>query len=122
MKIVKPFLHWVVKSVLPEGLNPEQLKELGEITGGYSAAGFASLRSELKAKSIREDSKLSFEQVLELISDHIPPAIEETRRYQTLQALINCTRRSLLPDPDVSEDQRKQWSAELRELEAKGIR
>jgi hypothetical protein len=56
------------------------------------------------------------------VADNIPPAIEETRRYQTLQALVNCTRRSLLPDPNVTDEQRQQWAAELRVLEARGIR
>ena len=57
-----------------------------------------------------------------VVRDLIPPAIRETRRYQTLQALANCTRRSLLPDPDVDDDQREQWAAEIRDLEAQGIR
>ncbi len=46
-----------------------------------------------------------------MVRDQLPPAIEETRRYQTLQALVNCTRRSLLPDPNVTEDQRREWEA-----------
>ncbi len=46
--------------------------------------------------------------------DQLPPAIEETRRYQTLQVLVNCTRRNLLPDPDATEAQREEWSAELQ--------
>lgn len=116
------FLDWMVKPVLPDGLNPDQRKQLDDRTGGYSAASFASLRSELKARAKTHKGKLAFEQVLELIGDHIPPAIEETRRYQTLQALVNCTRRSLLPDPDITEPQRAAWAAELRQLEARGIR
>ena len=59
---------------------------------------------------------------MRLPSPNIPPAIEETRRFQTLQALVNCTRRSLLPDPAVTEAQRQAWSAELRALEARGIK
>jgi hypothetical protein len=39
-----------------------------------------------------------------------------------LQALINCTRRSLLPDPDISEEDRAQMEAEIRLLESMGIR
>jgi SpoVK/Ycf46/Vps4 family AAA+-type ATPase len=116
------FLQWAVKPVLPAELTAEQLKRLEEATRGYSAASFASLRSELKAKAKREGAAMDFERILTLVADNIPPAIEETRRYQTLQALINCTRRSLLPDPNVTEEQRQKWAAELRALEARGVR
>lgn len=116
------FLQWVVKPVLPAGLAPDQLKQLEEATRGYSAASFAALRSELKAKLKREGGQLAFDKILAVVADHIPPAIEDTRRYQTLQALVNCTRRSLLPDPKVTEDQRRRWEEELRHLEAKGVK
>ena len=46
---------------------------------------------------------------MEIMRDHISPAIGKTRRYQTLQALLNCTRRSLLPDPDFDEKDRDAW-------------
>jgi len=113
------FLHWAVKPVLPQGLTPEQLAQLDQATRGYSAAAFASLRAELKAKAA--SGQLDFAQVLALVSDSLAPAIEDTRRYQTLQALVNCTRRSLLPDPTVSAEQRRQWEEELRRLEEKGV-
>jgi hypothetical protein len=116
------FLQWVVKPVLPAGLASDQLNQLEEATKGYSAASFAALRSELKAKAKREDGQLAFDKILAVVADHIPPAIEDTRRYQTLQALVNCTRRSLLPDPKVTEDQRRHWEGELRALEAKGVK
>ena len=88
----------------------------------FRSAGFAALRSELKAKASQSKGPLPLEQVLAVVNDLLPPAIEETRRYQTLQALTNCTRRSLLPDPLVKEEQRKEWAAELRLLEARGVR
>ncbi|MCI0535665.1 MAG: ATP-binding protein [Verrucomicrobiales bacterium] len=116
------FLRWAVKGTLKEELSDEQLSAMAAATKNFSTAGFAALRSELKARAVRSGAPLSFEQALEVISDHLPPAIEETRRYQTLQALVNCTRRSLLPDPKVTDEQRQQWAAELRELEAKGVR
>jgi SpoVK/Ycf46/Vps4 family AAA+-type ATPase len=116
------FLQWALKPVLPSGLTSEQLKRLEEVTRGYSAAAFAALRSELKAKAKRHKDALTFEEVLAVVADQLPPAIEETRRYQTLQALVNCTRRSLLPDPAVTDEQRRKWAEELRELEARGIR
>jgi AAA+ superfamily predicted ATPase len=116
------FLKWVIKPVRPEGLNAEQLKRLEEQTRGYSAASFASLRSELKARAKREGGQLDFEKIVAIVVDNMSPAIEETRRYQTLQALVNCTRRSLLPDPNVTDLQRRQWAEELRLLEGKGVR
>lgn len=116
------FILWAMKPVLSGHLTPEQMSALQEQTAGYSAASFAALRSELKAKAKILGGQLSFEKIMEVVTDHIPPAIEETRRYQTLQALVNCTRRSLLPNPNISKAQRSQWEEELRRLEAKGVR
>ncbi|MDZ4780619.1 MAG: ATP-binding protein [Planctomycetia bacterium] len=129
------FLRWVLKAVglqdaakYSDVATPpatatqvqDPLRRLDELTRGYSAASFASLRSHLKAKSVA--SKLELADVEAIVRDHIPPAIEDTRRYQTLQALVNCTRRSLLPDPQVSDSTRAAWYDELRALEARGIR
>jgi hypothetical protein len=116
------FLQWAVKPALPKGLAPDELKRLDDATRGYSAASFASLRSELKAQAKASGGALTFDRILALVADNVPPAIEETRRYQTLQALVNCTRRSLLPDPNVRKEQRQRWAEELRLLEARGVR
>ncbi len=118
----KAFLNWVTKPVLKRELAEDEAKLLMERTGDYSAAGFASLRSELKAKAARLKGPLTFEQVLETANDLLSPPISETRRYQTLQALINCTRKSLLPDPNVTEQERQAWAEEVRQLELKGVR
>ena len=114
------FLQWMLAPVHEEPLTQEQQQKMLRVTRGFSAAGFASLRGELKAKA--SEGKISFDSIFEIMADHIPPAIEETRRYQTLQALINCTRRSLLPDPQTDENQRRRWAEELKDLEARGIR
>jgi hypothetical protein len=113
------FLRWTLEPALTETLTDSALAEFDTATKGYSAAAFASLRSELIAKSC--DGKLSIEEVLAIVRDHLPPAIEQTRRYQTLQALINCTRRSLLPDPSIGEEVRKAWELEIAALEAAGV-
>lgn len=113
------FIKWMIeKAVSSENLSGLILKVDGH-TKGYSAASFASLRSELKAKA--KSRSLSHEEVLEIISDHIPPAIGETRRYQELQALVNCTRRSLLPADSITKE-REVWLTEIQLLEAKGIK
>ena len=116
------FIEWLVKPVLKKKLTSEELGQLDAATKEYSAANFASLRSELEARAIHSKGALEFDDVLAIIDDHIPPAIGETRRYQTLQALVNCTRKSLLPDPNVSASERQGWAEEIRMLEQKGIR
>ena len=116
------FIRWTVKSVLSGKLTKEQEALLDDATREFSAAAFASLRTELKVKARLAEGKLSFDDVREIMADQIPPAISETRRYQTLQALANCTRRSLLPDPKVTDETRHQWEMEVRELEARGVR
>ena len=82
------------------------------------------MRGELKAKAkfCGKTGKVTMDGGMTLFEDLLPPAIGETRRYQTLQALVNCTRRSLMPNPDVTDEEREAWSHEIRQLEAKGIR
>jgi SpoVK/Ycf46/Vps4 family AAA+-type ATPase len=111
----KDFLQWVASAVLPQPTEAD-IAKLDELTVNYSAASFSSLRSQLKASGAK-----SIEDVVEIVSDQILPAISQTRRYQTLQALINCTRRSLLPDANVTEQDREGWQAEIRALEALGV-
>jgi hypothetical protein len=115
------FLNWLVEGSFDGALDAQRHASLDAATAGYSAAAFASLRGELRAKAATQGGALSFDAVLEIIHDHLPPAIQDTRRYQTLQALLNCTRRSLLPNPKVDEDQRQAWGEELRKLELKGV-
>ncbi len=117
----RAFLEWILAPVLAEPPTADQIEKLSMATHGDSAATFAALRSELKAKKIRKGAALAFDEIMLVLDDHIPPAIEETRRYQTLQALINCTRRSLLPEADRDDAARAQWQAELRTLEARGV-
>ena len=110
------FLGWVASGVLDDP-SDDDIAKLGELTEGYSAAAFASLRSQLKANDAN-----TIEKIGEIVNDQILPAIGKTRRYQTLQAMVNCTRRSLLPDPNVTEADREAWQSEIRALEAIGIR
>ena len=112
----RDFLRWVLGAVLPDS-DDSAIEQLDLLTMGYSAAAFASLRSHLKAVEPH-----GIDEIVTIVRDHIPPAIGQTRRYQTLQALLNCTRRSLLPEPHVNEEDREAWEVELRQLEAEGIR
>lgn len=115
----RAFAKWVLKKVLPADQVDAAIEPMVQLTSGYSAAAFAALRSRLKAAASKDT--LTFEKIRSIVSDMIPPAIEETRRYQTLQALINCTRRSLLPDPEVDLNIRSDWQAEIRAMELRGI-
>ena len=118
------FLDWVASPVVSGKLTGEDRERFAKVTEGWSAAGFAALRSELKAKAKLQgnNDKLTMNEVIAIINDLLPPAIGETRRYQTLQALVNCTRRSLMPDPKVTDKERAGWATEIRQLESKGIR
>jgi hypothetical protein len=90
---------------------------------GHSPAAMASLRAELVAKKMMlKADYLTFNAIREMVQDHLPAAIETTRHYQTLQALVHCSRRSLLPNPNIRDDQRAMWDSEIKTLEAKGIR
>lgn len=116
------FIKWLIKPAGAFAANEEGeklVKWLDEegLPSDFSAAAFAALRSQIKAIPPQSEFELK-----ESIRDFIQPAIGQTRRYQTLQALVNCTRRSLLPDPNVTEEQRALWEREIRLLEAQGIR
>lgn len=116
----REFLRWVLEAASSEAPDDAAIDRLDALTPGYSAAAFASLRSRLKAEAAVR-GPLSLDRIAEIVYDQIPPAIGATRRYQTLQALVNCTRRSLLPNPQVTEADREAWQAEIRLLEAQGI-
>lgn len=116
------FVRWTLRGVLAEEPDAGQIQRLLEATRRFSTAGFAALRGELKAKTKLGGAQLTVDGVISVVGDLLPPAIEQTRRYQTLQALVNCTRRSLLPDPKVTDEERQQWASELRALEVQGLR
>ena len=91
----------------------------------YYPAAFAEVKSDLIATAeIRNTDKLTIDEIREVIEDHIPPPVEKTRRYQTLQSLLNCTRLSLLPNvPKRSDIQslRDTWRKEIQALEEEGM-
>ena len=114
------FTRWAVSPLLKDP-SDEDLERLAAAMSQPSAAGFAALRSNLKAHAIRHPDARGVDDVLSIVHDQLTPDIAATRRYQTLQALINCTRRSLLPDPDVTDEERGAWHREIHALEAMGI-
>ena len=115
------FILWVLSAV---GLTKEDdWESLKESMDGFSAADFGALRSELKAKA-NGTGHMTVEQVLEVVDDILPADIEQARRYQRLQALVNCTRKSLLPG-DMTKAQalahKQRWLEEIREMELEGL-
>ena len=116
------FLAWTLRNLTNPAMSPEQVATLAGLTADYSAAAYASLRSNLKARQQFGGKPLTLESIEAIIRDTLQPNIGLTRRYQTLQALLNTTRRSLLPDPNTTDAQRELWDKELRVLELRGIR
>jgi SpoVK/Ycf46/Vps4 family AAA+-type ATPase len=110
------FVRWVLKACETDGDHVEFVEKL--LPKDYSAADYAALRSHLKATSSNLKRALTVKEIEEVFREIIPANIAKNRRYQTLQALLNCTRRSLLPDPNEVEKQREDWQKELAELEA----
>ena len=115
----RAFLQWAVEPALGRKPTGDELGRLEQDTANYSPAAFAALRAQLKARS--ESGFLDLDAVQGILHDQLPPDIEDTRRYQTLQALLNCTRRSLLPNPEITSQDRRAWSDEIRRLEGQGV-
>ena len=111
------FIRWMLKPT--NILSDDLVKWMNEegLDKDFSSAGYAALRSQFKAIPPKDEAELKI-----IVRDFLSPAIQQTRRYQTLQALVNCTRRSLLPDPNVSDAQRAQIEVEIRQLELLGVR
>ena len=110
----RAFLRWVL-SPLFESPPAAVVDRLDQETEGYSAASFAALRSLLKSR-LGTNRMVDPNTLFTLVHDLLPPPIERTRRIQTLQALVNCTRRSLLPQPEISHEERLAWREELERL------
>lgn len=116
------FIQWSVKAGVGRSLEAEELESIAPLMQDYSAAAFSSLRSELVASKMLNGGDLSIEAVRFVIEDRLPPDIALMRRYQELQALINCTRRSLLPSSEFTLAAREEWRQEVRQLEQMGCR
>lgn len=121
----KDFIKWTIKSITVGDKPALDLESEGlidlldkQIPQDYSAASYASLKNNLTFKK----NFPTWHDLVEEIKDILPPAIALARRYQTLQALANCTRRSLLPNPNVTDAERKSWETEIMQLEAAGIK
>lgn len=124
------FAKWMLSPVID--IEGEDLSSFSQIhCDGFSSANFASLRSELIAvKKAKKVKSLTMKQVEEVIDEILTADISMVRRYQTLQALVNCTRKSLLsyggnievePNRKELEDMRARWRRDIKEMEDMGI-
>ena len=124
------FLRWTLAKAMAGRLPDDTVERLLELTKDYSAASFASLRSDLEAANLRknnssatsdETGELTLDEIIAVVEDRILPDIGPIRRYQTLQALVNCTRKSLLPC-EYSPEIRESWVKQIAQLEVMGVR
>ena len=124
------FLRWTLAKAVADRLPDETVERLLELTKDYSAASFASLRSDLEAANLHknnssatsdETGELTLDEIIAVVEDRILPDIGPIRRYQTLQALVNCTRKSLLPC-EYSPEIRESWVKQIAQLEVMGVR
>jgi len=123
------FIRWMIKPVFQPDDSCKEIDEavnaLRAEVDGYYAAAFAEARADLIATvELAGEKGLFLAQIKDVLVDHIPPAVGQTRRYQTLQALVNCTRLSLLSeitDRNNLESHRTDWTKEILALEASGI-
>lgn len=116
----RQFLRWTVKPALGGDPAEADLDAVAEAMGPTSAAQFGALRSRLRAEAVRRGGPLGLEDTVAVVHDQLPADIAAQRRYQTLQALLNTTRRSLLPDPEVTEKDRAAWATEAALLRQAG--
>lgn len=111
------FFRWTFGGEL---FHSNHLDVMKKTCGDYSAAEFGALRSQIKRRKPK-----SFEEAIAIAEDIVPSNIKNERRYQTLQAMVNCTKKSLI-DATMSRDiflaKREEWQKEIYELERQGIR
>lgn len=120
------FAKWCVLAIVPSVNETYKLDEwakkiIGWLeTRDYSAAAWAGLRSNIIAKKAK-----NIEDIKEIVWELIQPDIAEEREYQKFQALLNCTRKSLLPksfkkNGDFNmKDLKNDWKEKIHNLEQK---
>lgn len=91
-----------------------------QLDSDYSAAAFASLRNYLESQ-FEGFKMVKKEEVIAAVGELIPPNIGTTRRLQTLHALVNCTRRSLIETSSTLPAKREEWMREIAILERRGV-
>lgn len=85
----------------PATLTREQRARLDEATAELSPADFNEVLVELRAEKLIA-GELDFDRLVTAVGGIMPGDIALQRRIQTLNALLECSRRSLIPDSLVS--------------------
>ena len=118
----REFSKWALGSIELNLIDDDMVSSVMELTEGYSAASYASLRSNLAAL-FNPDAEDVVEEIERIIDDQIPPNIGEQRSYQILQALNNTTRKSLLPNKYRAQlkGHKKKWAENIAEMEFRGF-
>ena len=115
----KEFIKWTFGDLKgTDGVEAINHRDVHRLIKTYSSASFDALRKRIKSKNCQ-----TLEDAIRVAKDILQADIAETRHYQKLQALVNCTRRSLIFADDTSDEevdkQRKAWRQELDRLEGK---
>lgn len=98
-------------------LSEEQRATIDERTAQLSPADFNELLTELRAER-KLAGELTFEHVMSVIDNLMPGQIADQRRLQTLNALLECSRKSIVP-PTLSGLTRADVERELEMLRRK---
>ncbi len=113
------YLKFILKraGVKTSAFTEDELRDLMEATSDLSPAAFNELLSELRAEKYLEGD-LDVQDILQVIGNQMPGQIAEQRRIQTLQAYMECSRKSLLP-PSLASKSRGELELELEQLLAR---
>jgi SpoVK/Ycf46/Vps4 family AAA+-type ATPase len=95
-------------------LTPELRREIEQRTADLSPADFNEVVVELRAERALTGT-LTYEQILDVLKNIMPSQIATQRRIQALQALIECSRRSMIP-PSLAKLTREEIHNELELL------
>lgn len=111
------FIDWVISDIDTENADRIDIKNMFT---GCSAADFSSIRSQIKALDCKTIKDLK-----NIMDDRIASNLYEVRKYQKLQAKVNCTRRCLLSYSDGNKNdfdaRRRRWQDEITKLELQGV-
>lgn len=114
------FVRWACAAGLGREVKKFEGEELRPLLHGLSAAGLTALRRELELQVKILKRPLTLDEIRSIIEKRLEPDIGRYRRYQELQALLNCTRKDLLPSPEHALEQRDNWRDELSRLNQEG--
>jgi hypothetical protein len=108
---------------IPQLKTAEAMTSLTSITKGFSAGLFGAIRGRIQS-AIDQGKMESLDQLIWIVNDTMVPDITTDRRVQELNALLNSTSRSLLPDIYQNGDMsqyREKWANEIKALKGKSV-